>query len=57
MQTYCINHDEHFTGTREQMIQYVRENYEYDEDFCCVYDIEEGHDFGVGPDEIFEEEA
>jgi hypothetical protein len=56
MRTFCINHGEHFEGTYEEMIEYVRENYQC-EDFCCVYDIEDGHDDGMGPDEIFEEEA
>lgn len=56
MNTYCINHGEHFTGTYNEMVAFVRANYN-DDDFCCVYDIKEGHDWGIGPDEIFEEEV
>lgn len=55
-ETFCINHGEHFTGTHEQMIAHVRANYS-EECFCCVYDIKQGHDWGIGPDSIFEEEA
>ena len=49
---WLVNHNDLFKGTMAEMLEYVRAHYTYD-DFCCAYDVEEGDDNAMGPDDVW----